>query len=80
MSRHTPGPWKVYNDGTDVCDDSGHIAACEGTGYDETVANARLIAAAPSMYEALKEMLSEANCICPLFAKAAAILSQIDGE
>jgi hypothetical protein len=63
MSKHTPGPWygvgawvEVEDDGVaDICscnpDDfaQGHL----GRNYDEMCANARLIAAAPDMLEAL---------------------------
>lgn len=65
--RHTPGPWEIHRefvDGQDV-----HIRApvvgnrgdywwiagmCAGMFLDETEANARLISAAPDLYEALK--------------------------
>lgn len=63
MSKHTPGPWygvgawvEVEDDKVaDICScnpadiDQGHL----GRSYDEICANARLIAAAPDMLEAL---------------------------
>jgi hypothetical protein len=68
MSKHTPGPWMVTN-GIDIWPDDGdmrglrHIAMCHPLhGYpeledhlewDERIANARLIAAAPELLEAL---------------------------
>lgn len=55
MAKHTPGPWS--NDGTEVGTGILHeikIAKCCLVGYDETRANARLIAAAPEMLELLE--------------------------
>ena len=61
--QFTPGPWKMernkiwkYNDGS-----TAFILAECGNGYTKynTVeANANLIAAAPDMYEALKELVT----------------------
>lgn len=59
MSKHTPGPWAVANVGwvaslaTDqtIC---GMYAVKSGFDHTETDANARLIAAAPDLLEALK--------------------------
>ena len=55
-TRHTPGPWSlsedgfVYGDKMPLCDPH-----CDGgPDPDEREANARLIAAAPAMYEALR--------------------------
>lgn len=75
MMRHTPGPWAVFDDGTNpagiarYADDSPYndgrdtkiIAAFpeyrgEGEGFvsdDELEANARLVTAAPDMYDEL---------------------------
>lgn len=54
-AKHTPGPW--WNDGPEV----GTVpmmtvktAKADGRSYGETMANARLIAAAPEMLAALK--------------------------
>jgi hypothetical protein len=69
---HTEGPWMYATgedwDGAHVTDKHGRIVAdCQGcdipgacgeVGTDEAKANARLIAAAPEMLEALREMLS----------------------
>ena len=63
MSAHTPGPWEVYGRdsyggvhvGT-VADDPGHIVTVgEGT-LENNEADARLIAAAPELAEALEAM------------------------
>lgn len=66
MSKHTPGPWKVLRDAvfhveTAYADQeySGNICTVyEGTGMPKVMAeaNARLLAAAPEMLEALKEL------------------------
>lgn len=54
MSKHTPGPWRyepvtrmVNGDGEYICEMSGARSIHQ--------AGARLIAAAPEMYEALKQ-------------------------
>ena len=66
MSKHTPGPWRAEIS----CDETGAPQKCwwisakgdvdigETSGEkrsDEEAANARLIAAAPELYEACKE-------------------------
>ena len=68
MSKHTPGPWRAEIS----CDETGAPQKCwwisakgdvdigETSGEkrsDEEAANALLIAAAPELYEALKEAL-----------------------
>ena len=63
MSSHTPGPWAVANVGwvaslaTDqtIC---GMYAVKSGFDHTETDANARLIAAAPDLLEALGQTLN----------------------
>lgn len=59
MSKHTKGPWRVHLvDDTVVIDKSGeHVARALGQYVDDPLpieANARLIAAAPDLLEALK--------------------------
>jgi hypothetical protein len=62
MSKHTPGPWKVTSESYNPlieCEDGYVIAQIKGVslnvaGFDYE-ANARLIAAAPRMYELLAE-------------------------
>ena len=59
MNKFTPGKWICMN-GTDIFEDfiSGRqIAAClldADIPYEQQAANARLIAAAPAMFEALE--------------------------
>lgn len=74
MSKHTPGPWSIeqfchpYRETGDVTVTSytktHHNPLRIGRAYniigrDETMSNARLIAAAPDMLEAIKKMLTQ---------------------
>ena len=68
MNKHAPGPWKVSpTDDTVVIDADGReVAAIDGDYNDPDTwplmeANARLIAAAPDLLEALKDLFSIAN-------------------
>jgi len=58
MSKHAPGPWKVTSGlyGPNIESKDGYVLAfiINGEGSDYK-ANARLIAAAPRMYELLDE-------------------------
>ena len=69
MTPHTPAPWKadIENsaEGLNITDDEGrriaHTATIRNPDYtplisEEAKANARLIAAAPELLEALKEL------------------------
>lgn len=70
--KHTPGPWKANGQrvqgpvGVSVahCSD-GFVMSVKGGGYaiaaDEAVANARLIAAAPTLLEACKKALFDSS-------------------
>ena len=67
-ARHTPGPWinnatwELQNADRHICVDDGQwsrvIARVKHTDKDDALANARLIAAAPDLLEALKELLA----------------------
>lgn len=67
MSGHTPGPWfthEVKHGDHWVGNDEADIATVEGFGPDlaaESAANARLIAAAPELLEALESLLYSAR-------------------
>mgnify|MGYP003127089511 CR=1 FL=1 len=52
-ATHTPGPWHAYQSHKDI---NRHIACKDGNSIAKEVhhANARLIAAAPDMYEMCK--------------------------
>lgn len=64
MSGHTPGPWSFNDYGEILCgpeDDQlriAELAPWEPQHIPEMTANARLIAAAPEMLEALKEAVT----------------------
>jgi hypothetical protein len=67
MSTHSPGPWSIANDadGWDNIVDAddrriAEVDSCSG-GKDP---DARLIAAAPELLEALELMLSQYGCAC----------------
>jgi hypothetical protein len=65
MSQHTPGPWQVDAEDSDLfhqdearfwinADGLQHIGYVDGPRTAERIANARLIAAAPDLLAALK--------------------------
>ena len=65
MSKHTKGPWEAADrgdysdlDGSSrvILGDDRRIAIVQHKGDEEDEANARLIAAAPDMLEALEEI------------------------
>lgn len=64
MSKHTPGPWEAHNGEVTTRQENGRsyrrIAAVQDYGIGSLVevdeANARLIAAAPDLLEALKDL------------------------
>lgn len=61
--KHTPGPWKLINTGENIFIGpdqfmtAAYIAKASGFDSQERDANARLIAVAPEMLHALKEVL-----------------------
>ncbi len=64
--KHTPGPWQVnHNDPLHVCDADGESRGCSPIAFVQVAndgrwaarANARLIAAAPDLLEALQSVL-----------------------
>lgn len=63
--KHTPGPWHVgphYK--SDVESRQGRICECGPFGSEQAEANARLIAAAPELLDALKALAIDANRLC----------------
>ena len=66
MSRHTPVPWYPHYAKADHClsssvwgqEPGNQVAVIGGKSLEAMNANARLIAAAPVMYEALQAMLN----------------------
>lgn len=81
--KHTPGPWTVsrYND-------LQYSISCSVQGYaengipdDEDTANAKLIAAAPDMYDIIKELYDWSirnNTKGPIFPKLEAVMNKIN--
>lgn len=67
MQQHTPGPWTVrdcsnFPDQTTIQEretTQGRILAVVDTNDDQDTANARLIASAPDLLEALRELVAE---------------------
>jgi hypothetical protein len=97
MNKHTPGPWNPYFDETYgvLGPDKGRVAICmnlkgahglAGRRHgDEVAANARLIAAAPDLLEALQGMESLATDVrrddpAADLAKARAAIAKATGE
>jgi hypothetical protein len=58
-TKHTPGPWEVqvFDGRIEVVDASGAVVLVFRNASAETLANARLIAAAPELLEALRDVL-----------------------
>lgn len=57
MSAHTPGPWRIVgtNNGLFIAGAKpGYLAEVRDCGSGDVAANARLIAAAPDMLQALR--------------------------
>jgi hypothetical protein len=85
MADHTPGPWKVLPK-------SSHLSIMEGDEWsavpicdvyiasrpDEGKANARLIAAAPTMYDLLHEIRHRVPAGSETHGLIAAVLDEID--
>lgn len=57
MSEHTPGPWKSFGRYVNTAEGEPLATADAGTIARENVANARLMAAAPDLLEALRGLL-----------------------
>lgn len=65
QSEHTPGPWRIRENPRNdqetcdlsICGDIFILADLTGPQYAHQIANARLIAAAPELLEALEGML-----------------------
>ena len=97
MSKHTPGPWLIeaqnshtgaiatVHNTTDVWVEIwSENWIVTGMGPEEQSANARLIAAAPDLLEALKEIIAAAdgdgwNQLDASFATARAAIAKAEG-
>jgi hypothetical protein len=87
--KHTPGPWhvvKVPGGNPTIKGSDGHSVACLGNNRKRTTeeqwANARLMAAAPQLLQALKDLLPYHMARSPgadlCYSKAAHIIALID--
>jgi hypothetical protein len=95
-AKHTPGPWRLEGpfderrieyDYTDASGNrhSGNVGIVDGKRGEANEANARLIAEAPAMADALRGLLEAydhplGELLPSDVAKARAILARIDGE
>ncbi len=98
-AKHTPGPWYPHCAEADHClsssvwgaEPGNQVAVIGGKKLDEMNANAHLIAAAPAMYEALKNILAlQLDCDgvtvklteyhCHQVREAQAALAQAEGK
>jgi len=98
MGKHTPGPWKVgiipdtenvfveASDGLIVCEVGGFVI-----GKEQAQTNAHLIAAAPDLLDALKDIMTDhidnltyqedCDCAgCHRIAKAQAAIAKAEGN
>lgn len=87
MSKHTPGPWRVFSEGRKnpgieaksstivLYGDDDEDCGIRGEDSEEQLANARLIAAAPELLEALKELVADAKAKLIVFGKDFGILN-----
>jgi len=95
ITKHTPGPWAISKHCSTLVETSiGSRNICSAGGYTSNVtfelptneANARLIAAAPDMYNLLKELASllwkplDTEQLIDLSASAGNLLSKIEDE
>ena len=86
MSKHTPGPWAVSStERRYVREVNGkrYVASCTDSQdyrtYEEAEANARLIACAPEMLEALQDLCDTLG-ECGMTEKARAAIARAEGE
>ena len=86
MSKYTPGPWHTAGEqGVQIRSAKDQIAKVWTMRGNEWKANARLIAAAPDLLEALKEIVDAADGagweqLDPSFKKARAAIAKATGE
>ena len=82
MSKHTPGPWHTAGEqGVQIRSAKDQIAKVWTMRGNEWKANARLIAAAPELLEALQDMVSDhASLSAATLAFARAAIAKATGE
>lgn len=91
MSEHTPGPWGIDRDDRGVIDSIGPVTwwakyAADG-GLDASDADARLIAAAPELLEALLYIVNDtptpggdAELTAEGYNRACAVIAKAEGR
>lgn len=83
-TSYTPGPWEVFKShtGTYVLDSAEQAAVCKLEWCMEAEANARLIAAAPELLDALKRLLSNVIVCCDggALREARAAIDKVEGR
>ena len=85
-ANHTPGPWAHHNTPTPfIYVNAGGLPICQiytstahGQSMGEQFANARLIAAAPELLEALQKMLPELRGLSIVSDTAAEMLREAE--
>lgn len=86
--KHTPGPWSVHQESIEpdwhIVTTVGGAIVANVSDRGEWGANAHLIAAAPDLLEALKNMLSKCGCGTALGCKvcdaARAAIAKAEGR
>lgn len=83
-TEHTPGPWGIEISTSSsvifICTDEREIAVISEVGSDEDETNARLIAAAPDLLEALIAVVAVADRRTVEFDKARAAIARATGK
>jgi hypothetical protein len=84
MTQHTPGPWKL---GDDALIEDAEGMPFAGAFWDDedipqevSIANARLMAAAPDLLEALKDMIGRCTGADTYFPEAVAAIAKAEGR
>jgi len=81
VSGHTPGPWAVTPDSFVMAGSRPSIGVARViTHAKEFVANARLIAAAPNLLEALREVEHHADDECGFMVLVRAAIAKAEGR
>lgn len=80
MNKYTPGPWRAEH--ASIWADNNLIAECTlpGGSAQEALANARLMAVAPELLEALEELLMDDLCECSYCQRGRAAIAKAKGE
>lgn len=86
MSAHTPGPWRFYDDSNGVTNRIEIVAVGKTVAriyhsvQTEDLPNARLIAAAPELLEALKALSEADETDYIVWIRARAAIDKAEGE